>query len=134
MHPDIEAILLCTTWAIGCQSLPMHKQCFADIGVHAQELKAASASSDAFERVSKQIDLMYSIAKAFPLTNPQVFPQRDFTACGFLLGFDANSSMSFGSISSIWWHMALCCGNVIEVLLWTWHNSVHKLFSIYQHN
>ena len=63
------------------------QQCFADIGVYAQELKAASASSDAFERVTKQIDLMYSIVKAFPLTNPQVSIQGGATAFGYLAGF-----------------------------------------------
>ena len=60
------------------------QQRFADIGVYAQEVKAASASSDAFERVTKQIDLMYSIAKALPLTNPQVRKQGDATASGSL--------------------------------------------------
>ena len=60
------------------------QQRFADIGVYVQEVKAASASSDAFERVTKQIDLMYSIAKAFPLTNPQVRNHGDATAPGSL--------------------------------------------------
>ena len=68
-------------------------QCFADIGMCAQALRAASASSDAFERVSKQIDLMHSIAKAFPLTNPQVSTQGDATASEFLPGFQSRCSL-----------------------------------------
>ena len=35
-------------------------------------MKEASASSEALERVSKQISSMDSIAKGFPLTDPKV--------------------------------------------------------------
>ena len=73
----------------------LHMQRSPDIKTCAQALKAASKSSDAFERISKQIDSMESIATAFPLTDPQVSNQGAATAFGTIQAFHASASLSF---------------------------------------
>ena len=39
MHPEIEAILLCTIWVTECQSLPAHGNALLTLAMCAQALK-----------------------------------------------------------------------------------------------
>ena len=77
---------------------------------------------------------MHSIAKAFPLTNPQVSTQGDTTASGALPGFSRRCFLvlwldieQLMALRSLLYYFS-------RSLTWNWHNSEHTLFSGYQHN